>query len=158
MCPSLLKDNTSGPRERSTNANGVHQFDFKFTAERPNNFLRQLFVIKAGHATGKEQCIVAPLHLQFAEFVKRAIGERRLRAATPSSRTRAWKTSCWRSSRGREMNPIFGRSSFYYWASLGTYLALMGRYLVTRDWSAFEIIPMFMPIWLAAATVSTPLI
>lgn len=53
------------------------------------------------------------------------------------------------------MNPIFGRSSFYYWTSLGTYLALMGRYLVTRDWPAFEVIPLFMPIWLAAAMLAS---
>lgn len=53
------------------------------------------------------------------------------------------------------MDPIFSRSSFYYWTSLGTYLALMGRYLVTRDWSAFEIIPMFLPIWLATAMLAS---
>jgi hypothetical protein len=52
------------------------------------------------------------------------------------------------------MNPIFNRSSFYYWTSLGTYAALMGRYLVTRDWSAFEIIPLFMPVWLASAMLA----
>ena len=53
------------------------------------------------------------------------------------------------------MNPIFRRSSFYYWTSLGMYLALMGRYFVTRDWTAFEIIPLFMPIWLAAAVMAS---
>ncbi len=53
------------------------------------------------------------------------------------------------------MDPIFRRSSFYYWSSLGTYLALMGRYLVTRDWSAFEVIPLFMPVWLAAAILAS---
>ena len=53
------------------------------------------------------------------------------------------------------MDPIFRRSSFYYWTSLATYLALMGRYLVTRDWTAFEIIPLFMPIWLAAAMLAS---
>ncbi len=53
------------------------------------------------------------------------------------------------------MNPIFRRSSFYYWTSLGTYLALMGRFLVTRDWSAFEIIPLFMPVWLASAMLAS---
>ena len=53
------------------------------------------------------------------------------------------------------MDPILRRSSFYYWTSLATYLAVMGRYLVTRDWSAFEIIPMFMPIWLTAAMLAS---
>ena len=53
------------------------------------------------------------------------------------------------------MDPIFRRSSFYYWTSLVTYLALMGRYFVTRDWSAFEIIPLFMPIWLAGAMLAS---
>ncbi len=53
------------------------------------------------------------------------------------------------------MSPIFRRSSFYYWTSLVTYLALMGRYVVTRDWSAFEVIPLFMPIWLAGAMMAS---
>lgn len=53
------------------------------------------------------------------------------------------------------MDPVFRRSSFYYWTSLGTYLALMGRYFVTRDWSAFEVIPLFMPIWLVAAMMAS---
>jgi hypothetical protein len=53
------------------------------------------------------------------------------------------------------MNPIVRRSSFYYLTSAVTYLAIMGRYLVTRDWSAFEIIPLFMPIWMLSALLAS---
>jgi len=53
------------------------------------------------------------------------------------------------------MNPIFRRSSFFYVTSAITYLAIMGRYLVTRDWTAFEIIPLFMPIWLVSALLAS---
>ena len=49
------------------------------------------------------------------------------------------------------MNPNFRRCSIFYLSSAMTYLALMGRYLVTRDWTAFEVIPLFMPIWLLSA-------
>jgi len=49
------------------------------------------------------------------------------------------------------MNPVYRRSTkFYLWSAL-TYLALMGRYMITRDWPVFEIIPLFMPIWLVSA-------
>lgn len=53
------------------------------------------------------------------------------------------------------MNPVFRRSSFYYIASAVTYLAVMGRYMLTRDWPVFEIIPLFMPIWLVSAVLSS---
>ena len=49
------------------------------------------------------------------------------------------------------MDPILRRSSFTYLTTLLTYCALLGRFLVTRDWTAFEIIPLFMPVWLASA-------
>jgi hypothetical protein len=49
------------------------------------------------------------------------------------------------------MNPVYRRSTkFYMWSAL-TYFALMGRYMITRDWPVFEIIPLFMPIWLVSA-------
>jgi hypothetical protein len=51
------------------------------------------------------------------------------------------------------MDPIFRRSSTYYWTTLGTYAFLMGRFIETRDWTAFEVIPLFMPVWLASALV-----
>jgi hypothetical protein len=53
------------------------------------------------------------------------------------------------------MNPILRRSSFFYVTSALTYLAIMGRYLVTRDWTAFEIIPLFMPVWLVSALLAS---
>lgn len=49
------------------------------------------------------------------------------------------------------MNPIFRRSSFFYASSAITYLSVMGRYLVTRDWPVFEVVPLFMPVWLLSA-------
>ena len=52
------------------------------------------------------------------------------------------------------MDPIFRRSSFFYVSSAFTYLAVMGRYLVTRDWTAFEVIPLFMPIWMLSALLA----
>jgi len=53
------------------------------------------------------------------------------------------------------MNPILRRSSFFYVTSAITYLAIMGRYLVTRDWTAFEIIPLFMPVWIVSALLAS---
>lgn len=53
------------------------------------------------------------------------------------------------------MDPILRRSSFFYATSAVTYLAIMGRYMVTRDWTAFEIIPLFMPVWLVSALLAS---
>ncbi len=53
------------------------------------------------------------------------------------------------------MDPILRRSSFFYITSAVTYLAIMGRYLATRDWSAFEAIPLFMPVWLVSAMTAS---
>ena len=53
------------------------------------------------------------------------------------------------------MDPILRRSSFYYATSVATYMALMGRYFITRSWPVFEIIPLFMPVWLAAALLAS---
>jgi len=53
------------------------------------------------------------------------------------------------------MNPVYRRSTkFYLWSAL-TYLAIMGRYMITRDWPVFEIIPIFMPIWLVSALTAS---
>jgi hypothetical protein len=53
------------------------------------------------------------------------------------------------------MNPVYRRSTkFYLWSAL-TYLAVMGRYMITRDWPVFEIIPIFMPIWLVSALTAS---
>jgi len=53
------------------------------------------------------------------------------------------------------MNPILRRSSFFYVTSAVTYLGIMGRYMLTRDWTAFEIIPLFMPVWLVSAVLAS---
>jgi len=53
------------------------------------------------------------------------------------------------------MNPILRRSSFFYVTSAVTYLGIMGRYMLTRDWTAFEIIPLFVPIWLVSALLAS---
>jgi hypothetical protein len=51
------------------------------------------------------------------------------------------------------MDPILRRSSVLYLSHLMTYSVLMGRFLVTRDWTAFEFIPLFMPVWLASSVL-----
>lgn len=53
------------------------------------------------------------------------------------------------------MDPILRRSSFYYVTSSITYLAVMGRYMLTRDWPVFEVIPLFMPVWLLSAMMAS---
>jgi hypothetical protein len=53
------------------------------------------------------------------------------------------------------MDPILRRSSFYYVTSALTYLVLMGRYMLTRDWPVFEVIPLFMPVWLLSAMMAS---
>ena len=49
------------------------------------------------------------------------------------------------------MDAILRRSSFFYVTALGTYMALMGRYMLTRSFPVFEIIPLFLPVWLLSA-------
>ena len=53
------------------------------------------------------------------------------------------------------MDPILRRSSSYYVTSSLTYLAVTGRYMLTRDWPVFEVIPMFMPVWLLSAMMAS---
>lgn len=53
------------------------------------------------------------------------------------------------------MNRVFRRSTTFYLLSAMTYLAIMGRYMLTRDWPVFEIIPVFMPIWLVSALLAS---
>ena len=53
------------------------------------------------------------------------------------------------------MNTVLRRNwTFYAWAAV-TYLAIMGRYMITRDWSVFEIVPLFMPVWLLSALLAS---
>ena len=49
------------------------------------------------------------------------------------------------------MDAIFRRSSFFYATATFTYLALLGRFMLTRSGPVFEIIPLFLPVWLLSA-------
>jgi hypothetical protein len=49
------------------------------------------------------------------------------------------------------MDVIFRRSSFFYVTTTFTYMALLGRFLLTRSAPVFEIIPLFLPVWLLSA-------
>jgi len=53
------------------------------------------------------------------------------------------------------MDPILRRSSFFYVTALITYMGLMGRFMLTRDWPAFEVIPLFLPVWLISAMLAS---
>jgi len=49
------------------------------------------------------------------------------------------------------MDAIFRRSSFYYVTAVVTFMGLMGRFMLTRDWPVFEVVPLFLPVWLLGA-------
>jgi len=51
------------------------------------------------------------------------------------------------------MDPIVRRSLGLYLAHVVTWSGILGRYLAVREWPAFEIIPLFMPVWLAGSVV-----
>ena len=53
------------------------------------------------------------------------------------------------------MDPIFRRSSFFYVTALVTYMGLMGRYMLTRSFPVFEVIPLFLPVWLLGAMAAS---
>ena len=53
------------------------------------------------------------------------------------------------------MDPIFRRSSFFYATALVTYFSLLGRYMLTRSFPVFEILPLFLPIWALGALVGS---
>jgi hypothetical protein len=53
------------------------------------------------------------------------------------------------------MDPILRRSSFFYVTTLLTYMGAMGRFMVTRDWTAFELIPLFLPVWLISGMLAS---
>jgi hypothetical protein len=53
------------------------------------------------------------------------------------------------------MDPILRRSSLFYATSLMTYMALMGRFTLTRDWTAFEVIPLFIPVWIVSGMLAS---
>jgi len=51
------------------------------------------------------------------------------------------------------MDPIIRRSLILYLMHFMTWCGILGRFLLVRDWPAFEIIPLFMPVWLASSVV-----
>jgi hypothetical protein len=53
------------------------------------------------------------------------------------------------------MDPILRRSSFYYVMGLLTYMSLLGRYMLTRAWPVFEVLPLFVPVWFLGAMVAS---
>ncbi len=53
------------------------------------------------------------------------------------------------------MDPIFRSSSFFYATALVTYFALLGRYMLTRSFQVFEILPLFLPIWTLGAMAAS---
>ncbi len=53
------------------------------------------------------------------------------------------------------MDPIFRRSVFMYLTHFMTWCGILGFYVHVREWPAFEIIPLFMPVWLVSSVVFT---
>jgi len=53
------------------------------------------------------------------------------------------------------MDPIIRRSSFYYLSTLVIFSGMLGNYLGVDPWPAFEVIPLFMPVYLAAAVLAS---
>lgn len=53
------------------------------------------------------------------------------------------------------MDPILRRSSFFYVTTLLTYMGVMGRFMLTRDWTAFEMIPLFLPVWVISGMLAS---
>jgi len=53
------------------------------------------------------------------------------------------------------MDPITRRSLILYLMHFITWSGILGRFLYVREWPAFEIIPLFMPVWLASSVVFT---
>jgi len=49
------------------------------------------------------------------------------------------------------MDPILRRSVVYYLTHLVIWSGMLGRFLIVGDWPAFEIIPLFVPAWLASS-------
>ena len=49
------------------------------------------------------------------------------------------------------MDAILRRSSFFYVTALLTYFSLLGRYMLTRSFPVFEILPLFLPVWALGA-------
>jgi hypothetical protein len=55
------------------------------------------------------------------------------------------------------MDPILRRSSLFYVTTMITYVGLLGRFMLTRDWPVFEVIPLFLPVWLLSGMAASEL-
>jgi len=53
------------------------------------------------------------------------------------------------------MDPIIRRSLVLYLTHFLTWSGVLARFLLVRDWPAFELIPLFMPVWLVSSVVFT---
>jgi hypothetical protein len=53
------------------------------------------------------------------------------------------------------MDPIVRRSLILYLAHFVTWCGMLGRFLYVREWPTFEIIPLFMPVWLVSSVLFT---
>ena len=53
------------------------------------------------------------------------------------------------------MDPMIRRSLIVYLMHFMTWSGILGRFLYVREWPAFEIIPLFMPVWMASSVVFT---
>jgi hypothetical protein len=51
------------------------------------------------------------------------------------------------------MDPILRRTLIWYLLHLMTYSGLLGRFLLTDRWPAFEVLPLFVPVWLVSAVL-----
>lgn len=53
------------------------------------------------------------------------------------------------------MDPILRRSVFMYLTHFMTWSGVLGFWVHVREWPAFEIIPLLMPVWLVSSVVFT---
>ena len=53
------------------------------------------------------------------------------------------------------MDPIIRRSLLLYLTHFMTWSGILGQFLIGREWPAFEIIPLLMPVWLVSSVVFT---
>lgn len=51
------------------------------------------------------------------------------------------------------MDPILRRSSFFYLSHVVVFAGVLGRYMGADPWPAFEVIPLFMPVYLASSVL-----
>ena len=51
------------------------------------------------------------------------------------------------------MDPILRRTLIWYLLHLMTYSGLLGRFLLTDRWPAFEVLPLFVPVWFVSSVL-----